>query len=119
MTDQATPAAGTLYRQGDVLLRRVDGTPAPLVPVAREEGRIVLAHGETAGHAHAIDAPEDEATFLSAADNRRFLTLMADVDLRHEEHVAIRVPAGTYEVIRQREWTDAEGDEERWRDAGD
>jgi hypothetical protein len=120
MRDPTDIVTGQIYRQGDVLLRRVDDIPMTLTLVPREDGRIVLAHGEVTGHAHAIDAPEDEAALLTADDHRRFLRLVRDVDLRHEEHDPISLPAGNYQVIRQREWTDALSDEEeRWRYAGD
>jgi hypothetical protein len=99
-----------LYRQGDVLLRRVATLPDGCSPLPREDGRIILAHGEVTGHAHAIEAPADEATLLSAADNARFLQLVRDVEVVHEEHAPIPLPAGLYEVIRQREWTDAAAD---------
>jgi hypothetical protein len=107
-----------LYRQGDVLLRAVDAVPATAAPVGRDAGRIILAYGEVTGHAHAIDAPEAEATLISTAENQRFLRLMADVDLVHEEHATIHLPRGLYEVILQREWTDERDDQrerERWR----
>ena len=113
------PAMPSLYRQGDVLLQAVDAIPDAAQPVARDGGRIILAYGESTGHAHAIEAPEAEATLLSVSENERFLHLMADVDLAHEEHATIRLPAGIYRVIRQREWTDAAADEEDWRYAGD
>ncbi len=42
-------------RQGDVLvIRRRRVAADRLRPIAREDGRIVLAHGEATGHAHAI-----------------------------------------------------------------
>jgi hypothetical protein len=119
LVDATEPVPQALYRQGDVLLRRVATIPAAAVEIPREHGRIVLAHGEQTGHAHAIDAPADEATFLSTGQRQRFLRLMADVELQHEEHAAIGLPAGLYQVIQQREWTDAAGDEEQWRYAGD
>jgi hypothetical protein len=106
-----------LYRQGDVLLRAVGAVPASAKPVGRDAGRIILAYGEVTGHAHAIDAPEAEATLVSTAENERFLRLMADVDLVHEEHATIHLPRGLYEVILQREWTDERDDQrerERW-----
>jgi hypothetical protein len=119
--DAIEAGIGSIYRQGDILLRRVDRVPEGLEVVPRDAGRIVLAYGETTGHAHAIEAPEAEATLLTAAENRRFLSLVRDVDLRHEEHAPISLPAGDYQVIQQRVWTDADGDEEeeRWRYAGD
>jgi len=40
--------------------------------------------------------------------------------LRHEEHASISLPAGLYEVIRQRVWTDLDADvEQSWDYAGD
>jgi len=109
-----------MYRQGDVLLRSVQAIPTTARPVARDAGRIVLAYGEVTGHAHAIEAPESEATLLSVSENERFLRLVADVDLVHEEHATIRLPAGDYAVVRQRVWTDRDADEEqRWQYAGD
>lgn len=113
------PAQPVLYRQGDVLLRAVDVIPdTARFVVKRDAGQIVLAYGEVTGHAHAIVAPEAEATLLMD-ERARFLRLIADVDLTHEEHATIHVPAGAYEVIQQREWTDAAGDEEEWRYARD
>lgn len=95
-----------LYRQGDVLVRRVDLIPGGTIPVARDKGRIILAYGEVTGHAHAI---VDEAVELvrTADTNRRFLCIMASggVALQHEEHATITLPPGTYEVIQQREYT--------------
>lgn len=112
-----------LYRQGDVLVREVVALPADLHPVPRDEGRIILAYGEITGHAHAIDAPEAEATMLTADEEHRFLRLVSQATLAHEEHAPIAIPAGIYEVIRQRVWTDKAGDaeeaEENWRYAGD
>ena len=107
-----------LYRQGDVLLRLVDRIPTKVSAVDREAGRIVLAHGEVTGHAHAIEAPEAEATLLTTAEDQRFLRLMAGVDLVHEEHATIQLSPGLYEVILQREWTDDNDDQReraRWR----
>jgi hypothetical protein len=110
-----------IFRQGDVLVREIDALPPGLHPVPRDEGRIILAYGETTGHAHAIAAPDVEATLLTADERHRFLRLMASVHLDHEEHGTIAIPPGIYEVIRQREWTDSDGDEEEesWRYAGD
>jgi hypothetical protein len=98
----------TIYRQGDVLIRRVGRIPKATVAVPRDAGRIVLAYGEVTGHAHAIAAPEAEATLLTTEQNRRFLRIVSQVDVVHEEHGSITLAPGRYEVIRQREWTDAD-----------
>lgn len=97
-----------IYRQGDVALRRINAIPPDVKPVARDAGRIVLAYGEVTGHAHAIDAPESEATLLTDAEEARFLRLVAAVELRHEEHATVTLPPGDYAVVIQREWTDAD-----------
>jgi len=96
------------YRQGDVLLIEQplprSWLPARLSRVARDAGRLVLAYGEVTGHAHVIDAPEAEAVQLSDQDNGRFLKLMSDAPLVHEEHDTIKVPKGTYRVVQQEQF---------------
>lgn len=94
-----------LYRQGDVLLVQVKEAPPRTKPVPLEDGRIVLAHGEATGHAHAI---VDESAELVTAEQAAELYLHVHgsdgVDLVHDEHQTIRLPQGTYEVRRQREY---------------
>lgn len=41
-------------RQGDVFIERVKIPKGERKPVARDNGRIVLAYGESSGHAHAV-----------------------------------------------------------------
>lgn len=90
-----------MVRQGDVLIRRVASAPAGK-PVAREAGRIVLAHGEATGHAHAIADPE--ADLIITDEKRRYLIARSPVTLGHEEHSPIELDEGTYEIIRQMEY---------------
>jgi hypothetical protein len=98
-----------MYRQGDVLIVPVDSVPGTLDPIEREGGRIILAHGEVTGHAHAIKA-ESAALFRDPKLMAVFLTVGADgaVALEHEEHDTIRLPPGNYQVIRQREYSPEE-----------
>jgi hypothetical protein len=94
-----------MFRQGDVLIEPLPaGTRIPdgASAVPRDQGRVVLAYGERTGHAHAI---HDEEALLLAFGDERFLKLGASVMLRHEEHDAIPLPAGDYEVIQQREYS--------------
>lgn len=103
-TTQKERTVNTPIRQGDVYIIPVASIPEGAAPVARENGRVILAHGEATGHAHAILS---ENAILSAADNARFLRIVgAGVDLVHEEHATIRVAPGDYQVIIAREWTD-------------
>jgi hypothetical protein len=98
--------ANQMFRQGDVLIIRVAALPNDLEPVAREAGRVILAHGEATGHAHAIKA-ESAALFRDPRLMAIFMTVGADgpVVLEHDEHDAIVIAPGTYQVIRQREYS--------------
>ena len=89
------------YRQGDVGLLKVEALPKGAEKQQVEE-RIILAYGEVTGHAHAI-AADDAALYFEGA--RRFLEVCYKADLTHEEHGRITLPAGTYKVIIQREYT--------------
>jgi len=97
----------THYRQGDVLIIATDAAPKDTKPTARESGRVILAHGELTGHAHAIaDKP---ASMRETAQGRRFLSVKdAPVHLRHEEHATIALPPGLYQVARQTEYSPEE-----------
>ena len=94
-----------LYRQGDVLLERVNDIPAGLTTVPRDDGRVILAYGEVTGHAHAVVG---DVEFL-AADledlEERFLRVEGEAAIVHEEHDTIALPSGNYRVVRQREYT--------------
>ena len=95
-----------MYRQGDVLIIPVKLIPKSVEPVERESGRVVLAHGEVTGHAHAIK--DKRATlFRDPKLAAIFLHVSGDVpvDLDHDEHSTIAVPPGNYEIIRQREYS--------------
>ena len=92
-------------RQGDVLVTVVD-TEATGKEVEREEGKIVLAHGEATGHAHSISAMDvtlfmDEKTLARHLDTRGAESPILD----HQEHEAFQLPSDkTIEVVRQMEY---------------
>jgi hypothetical protein len=91
-----------MVRQGDILLVLVDGAlPSEAHPVAREDGSVVIAHGEATGHRHRIASRHAE---LYEHGTERFLQVRAPVDLVHEEHAAIALRTGLYKVVRQREY---------------
>lgn len=94
-----------MYRQGDVLIVPVKSLPKNLDPVDREQGRVVLAHGEVTGHAHAIK-DRNAALFRDPKLAAIFMHVSDDpVALEHEEHATITIPPGNYRVIRQREYS--------------
>lgn len=94
------------YRQGDVLIERVGLLPKDAKKIARENGRVVLAHGEVTGHAHAIT---DKQCDLFASERNPGVTFLEIRDavaaLKHDEHATISLAPGTYRVTRQREYS--------------
>jgi hypothetical protein len=92
------------YRQGDVLLVEIDQPSRTGKPINPEDGRIILARGELSGHAHAIQDSNGKAKFFEGAGDWRYLLLTEIGRLEHEEHGAIVLEAGWYEVRRQREY---------------
>ena len=105
----------TQFRQGDVLVEKVSFNPKEQLHkvIPREEGRIVLAHGESTGHAHAI--ADADAELIELETGERFLVTARGVSLRHEEHAAVELPPGSYHVVRQREYAPVLEDDE-WED---
>lgn len=101
------------FAQGDIMLERVDdatvGTPINVDP----DGAVVLARGEVTGHRHAFYAgatmfrddglARDIPTELYLGHIK--IAAKEGAELKHEEHDTVKLPAGTYRVRRQREWT--------------
>ena len=97
------------YRQGDVLLVQVEQAPSRCRPVSREEGKLLLAYGEVTGHAHVVADPDAELVTHEEAEELFLLVYGDEAVLEHDEHDPIPLPAGTYRVIRQREYVPGNG----------
>jgi hypothetical protein len=91
------------YRQGDVMIERVNRIPDNAKARA-ETHRLTLALGEVTGHSHVLEADVIAPYDAGAV----FFALRGEIHLRHQEHGTIRVPEGTYELVRQREYTPSE-----------
>jgi hypothetical protein len=105
------------YRQGDVLVERV-GPLSTALPKSKAK-RVILAHGEVTGHAHAIaDAPvaantHDDGSLVFAPEQAQGAPIQVSAmeikgalaALKHDEHSAISLAGGTYKVTRQREYS--------------
>ena len=107
MTNKHLQEGNTMIRQGDVLIIPTNEIPANATDVARENGRLILAHGEATGHAHAI--VEENAELLVTAEQANELYLLVHgldtVNLVHDEHDTLTIAPGSYRVVRQREYT--------------
>lgn len=94
-----------IARQGDVLILGVKSVPKNVEVVDRENGLVVLAHGEATGHVHAIKSKK-AALFRDPKLMAIFMTVTDEpVALEHEEHDTITIPPGNYRVIRQVEYS--------------
>lgn len=91
-----------MFRQGDVIVIPVQEIPEAATPVERDNGRVILAYGEVTGHAHAIT---NRMAKYFEEEGQNFLELAEPATLDHEEHDTIHLPAGKYQVIRQREYS--------------
>ena len=104
-------------RQGDVLITAVKALPSVCKEIAPIDGRIVLAHGEVTGHAHAIYEPEKVEYFEDEA--ARYMRVIEEVDLLHEEHAPIHLTPGDYRIERFGEGTQREYHPEALRSVAD
>jgi hypothetical protein len=99
-----------IARQGDVLIERIEAMPAKRTAIPRENGRVILAHGEVTGHAHAI--VDEKCDLYASPDAPMGVTYLeiqqAVVALKHDEHSTIELPEGKYRVTRQREYAPSE-----------
>ena len=89
-----------IIQQGDILIEAA-GVPAGAKPVTRRDGRIILADGESTGHAHAVVA---DTAVAYEADGTLYLSVDADTDVVHEEHGTVTLPPGEYRVRHVREF---------------
>ena len=122
----------TMARQGDLLFITIPAVQRPTgAPVPRDQGRVILARGETTGHAHAVVAPDavlytwSDRAAMGAAVRELLASVGLTTEIRdeevigllhtpagaevvHEEHAPIVLPADRrHIVLRQREYTPA------------
>lgn len=91
-----------LYRQGDVLIKRIKAIPQNMATKKRENG--VLAYGEVTGHSHRVEVQE-QAEVLEVGENLYLRVSEDGVRIVHDEHAPIVLPAGNYEITIQREYS--------------
>ena len=89
-----------MYRQGDVLIVESSKPVGLRQKMQRDtQARLILAEGESTGHAHAISSAAVSGYLYEMGT---FLYVRESVDVQHEEHAPIRLDPGTYRVVRQR-----------------
>ena len=84
-----------LWQQGDVLMQQIKALPKGAIP--KDSGsRITLAEGEVTGHSHSIEV--EEGVQLYTLDQILYLVADHEVTVTHQEHGAVTLPAGIYQV---------------------
>ena len=108
LSELTTMKNNKCYRQGDVLIRRVDSLPSNRKKIKREMGLVILAHGEVTGHHHSL-ADEQVDLFETASEaGVTYLEVReAMATLTHQEHAPITLEPGKYRVSIQKEYTPA------------
>ena len=89
-----------IARQGDVLIVEVRSIPKDAKDIT-PEGPLVLAFGEVTTHSHAIY--ETKKARLLDVQAERYLQVVSEATLRHEEHGAIVLREGRYQQAFQTE----------------
>jgi hypothetical protein len=87
-----------LIQQGDVLIFSNATIPQDAEEVLPVKGRLILAEGETTGHAHAIVLADYPNSRLFKSASGTFLHIHDPVVLGHEEHHAVIIPAGVHKI---------------------
>lgn len=85
-----------LYRHGEIILKRVQEIPLK----AKVSNNFVLAEGKT-GHKHLLSGKSVQV--LEFGD-KKFINAKSEAKISHDEHKAITLPKGLYEVVIQREY---------------
>ena len=85
-------------QQGDVCLEKIEGLPEGVKLISPKNGQIVLAEGEATGHAHTIAQLDRANLFELPGSEKLYLKVEDTVELKHQEHGAITVEAGVYEM---------------------
>lgn len=89
-----------MYRQGDVLLRKIDK-----IPTGAKKKNNTVALGEVTGHHHTFDGGAQVFEMVG----QQFVDIPKSSTLIHQEHAPITFPPGKYAVILQREFDVVEG----------
>jgi hypothetical protein len=92
----------SMYRQGDVLLIRVEELPPK--KKRRKMKTDIIVRGEATGHAHRIFNGTLYQNWSRTQRPRRFIKANKGAKLIHDEHGEIDLEEGIYQIVRQREY---------------
>ena len=91
-------------QHGDVLIKKVTALPTGAKPV-QAEGRLIVMRGEQTGHNHVIVSDKAKLYELTKDGvTERYLEVLEPVTITHEEHKALPIPEGIYQIGRVQEY---------------
>lgn len=108
--------------QGDLYIRRIDKLPSGAKQVPAEKGVFIVAHSET-GHNHVVkerpnvkfyNTDDPLVSYLEVIEATDEVETLIEHLRSYDTHEALSVPAGIYEIRRQREYVP-----EGWRRVAD
>lgn len=91
-----------LIQQGDVVLKAIGTLPRGERVEDDQTKAKILVFGESTGHKHAV-LDEENACQVFRILNKLYIETKKPVSLQHEEHDAIEIPPGNYEIEIVRE----------------
>lgn len=89
-------------QQGDIIIEKIDSIPGDCKTGKLKQGKVVLAEGETTGHAHRIS--EVAGVVFKEKDGMFYLENKEDLQVQHEEHKTVFIPPGTWRVRKVQEY---------------
>lgn len=98
-----------IFRHGDLCIRQIAKLPDGDTETVTSK---ILAYGEATGHHHLLTSAQAFAV-MKGFDEKKYFELTATATLTHEEHKALSIPPGAYEIVMEREWDYFENDMRR------
>jgi len=100
----AEEPARPFWRQGDIYFVKLDQEPG--LGDAKPLKAGIIARGEQTGHMHRVSGPSltDGALLATLGDSMFLRSPEAGATIVHDEHGPLKLPAGVYAVVNQREF---------------
>lgn len=87
-------------RQGDVIFKKIDDFDKNNLQLTNDN---IVALGEATGHSHTFNG-QVLLYKTSELEEPKYVEVKESAVLEHQEHLAIQVPEGKYEVIKEQEF---------------
>lgn len=89
-------------RQGDIFFETISSIPTKGLKKKKDP---VIAYGEVTGHSHQVRTPLDKVEMYVDEEGDIFLFSKTEVEITHDEHGPLALPANQYfRISRQREY---------------